>query len=150
MLRSDYEQSRTVQAWMLTNTTRSATTIRVRNKYFNDGSAAFSNSDRYVTSLTIRQRSFTVTNIVQQGSRLNRRYYNNIYFYYSTNTATSNRINSTAFELYANGFQEDITLTFNRQMKSTDQIYMYNSDTSKGMLVTIEDLERGGLTITFS
>lgn len=151
VLRSDYELSRTVQAWMLTNTTRSATTIRVRNKNFNEGSAAFTNSDRYVTSLTIRQRSFTVTNIVQQGSWFSsRRYYNNIYFYYSTNTATSNRINSTAFELYANGFQEDVTLTFNRQMKASDQIYMYNSDTSKGMLVTIEDLERGGLTITFS
>lgn len=151
VLRSDYEQNRTVQAWMLTNTTRSATTIRVRNKYFNDGSAAFSNSDRYVTSLSIRQRSFIVTNITAQSSGwFGRRYYNNIYFYYSTNTATSNRINSTAFELYANGFQEDVTLTFNRQMKSTDQIYMYNSDTSKGMLVTIEDLERGGLTITFS
>ena len=138
---SEYEANHTVQAWMLTNTLKSATTIRVRNKYFNDGTAAFTNNDRYVTSVTIPALSFVCTNLTSN--------YVTTYFYYSNNVTNSNRITSTSYRLYANGYQSDVTLTFNTQKKSTDQIYLYNNTARKGVLLSIEDLERGGLTITF-
>lgn len=121
---------------LLTNKVKSAATVQITNRYFNMGSAAFSNNPRYVTSFTIPAKSMIVTGLSTS--------YNSFYLYYDS--ARKSRINSTTYRLYAYGPTDDTTITVG-SMLSTDLIYFYNTTRRTTVGLSIEDLEEGGHTL---
>lgn len=121
---------------LLTNKVKSATTVRVSNKYFNTAGAAFGNNPRYVTSFTIPAKSMIITGLSSQ--------YNSFQLYYDS--ARKSRINNTSYRLYAYGPENATTITVN-SMLSTDLIYFYNTTRRTTVGMSIEDLEEGGHTL---
>ena len=137
---SDYNDSRELTCHFTTNCLASATTVHVTNRYFNTGSCAFTNADRYVTSFTIRAYSLVITNLTYSTSSYQ------IYLYYDS--ARSSRINNTTYRFYNYGPNANTTVTVNR-MKSTDMIYFYSTTRRTTVGLSIEELEEGGHVLTF-
>lgn len=138
----EYQEGKSFQAHFVTNARTSATTIRVKNHYFNTGSASFTNADRYVTSFTIKAYNLNVSGISTSFFRN----YNTVYLYYDE--ARTSRVNTTGYQFYSYGLSSNTTVTVNR-MKSTDRIYFYNNNTRTTASLTIEEIEEGSHTLAF-